>query len=240
MTWLRRSFSLSLLFTRYKFSSMVLRKLRRHNFSRTESSSLDAMFINLGIRSDRRAAAERQFISVGITASRVDAVADEVPLAGCARSHVKAIRSWSRLPGTVLMVAEDDVEFATSGMALSELIEEFRADPGLHVLCLSHMSRGPFRDISANLAITIDTQTTGCYVIKPEAAGPLLKVFAKSAMLVGSGGNPSMYALDIMWKKLQQGRLVFAVPRHVVAVQAPSYSDIQKQWVAYFPSSADD
>ena len=177
---------------------------------------------------------ERELDALGLKPSRIEAIKHEIGLLGCALSHVEAIQTWVQAASPpLLLIAEDDVKFVDSKDSILQLISEFTRNAGLDVLCLSHVSKEPFRNISGALAISVDTQTTGCYVIKPKAARALKKVFLQSARLIAKGKSKERYALDILWKKVQRRKLVFAIPRRPIAVQAGSYSDIQRTWVNY-------
>lgn len=203
------------------------------------STQVRAMYINLSHRVDRRLQAEREFNALGLRASRINAINHETGLVGCALSHAKAIQTWIPAASSpLLLIAEDDVKFVGSNDSIVELIFEFKRNTGLDVLCLSHISKGPFKNLSASLALSVDTQTTGCYVIKPRAARVLRRVFLQSAKLIANGKSKERYALDILWKKVQRRRLVFAVPREAVVIQSASYSDIQQTWVDSFRDSS--
>lgn len=224
---------------RYEFKSLFLGNSVTSEQNSIDSARLGAMYINLNHRVDRRRRAEREFDALGLKPSRIDAINHEIGLVGCALSHVKAIQTWIQAASPpILLIAEDDVKFVGPNDSILQLISEFQRNAGLDVLCLSHVSKGPFRNISAALAISVDTQTTGCYVIKPQAAKALSKVFSRSARLINHGNNPEKYALDILWKNLQRRSLVFAIPRRAVAIQMASYSDIQRTWVEYFGDSS--
>ena len=223
---------------RYQARSLFSAKSSTWGENSILSNQVKAMFINLTHRVDRRLQAESEFEALGLRASRIDAINHEIGLVGCALSHAKAIQTWiPAVSSPLLLIAEDDVNFVGSNKSIVELIVEFKRNAGLDVLCLSHVSKGPFENLSASLAVSVDTQTTGCYVIKPRAARVLRRVFLQSAKLIAKGKSKERYALDILWKKVQRRRLVFAVPREAVVIQRASYSDIQQTWVDSFRAS---
>ena len=195
--------------------------------------SMQTVVINLPEREDRRESVTANFDQVKIHFELIPGVVHPIPLAGCAQAHVNAIRSWTLDTFDLLMVCEDDVDFLASNSALIDLISEFYENPALDVLALGNSTRGKSVRISANLSITNHTQTASCYVLKPSAASAVVELFEFGRRMLERGEPESIYAHDILWIELQRNSKIFAVPNRRVARQAPSYSDIQQQFVDY-------
>lgn len=192
----------------------------------------EVRYINIAARVDRRAQIEQQFIGLRLEAVRIDAVAAKPGILGCAQSHVKAL-SDSLPPGKALMVCEDDLVFLLDRSKVDHLVEEFLENSALDILCLAYNLRARPLPISQNLQITDDTQTTACYIIKPSAIATLRDCFSESVVMLLGGESPKHSALDIVWKKLQAGKLIFSVPRQRAGHQRPGYSDIAGGFVDY-------
>lgn len=193
----------------------------------------EARFINLAHRRDRLLSVQRQFEKIGISgAERIDAHHHENGALGCAVSHIEALRRPAA-PGKVLMVCEDDLVFEATGPELSAYVEEFFANPVLDVLCLAYnLGEAPTR-VSRRLSITRNTQTTACYLVKEKARATVLAVFEESEFELRNGKAAGDAAIDVLWKKLQSGKLFFAIPNRRLGHQAPSFSDVEGRFVDY-------
>ena len=200
---------------------------REHGLARCE-----VRYINLAARTDRRRETEGLFRNLAIEAHRVDAFPAKPGILGCALSHVLALTEPSG-GEKMLMICEDDIDFLASRKTLDSLIEEFHRNPALDVLCLGYSLQSRPIPISRHLQITENTQTTSCYVVKDNAAAVLSDIFAKSADDLVAGVDSRVAALDIAWKEVQDGTLVFAVPRERAAIQRPGHSDIAQSFVDY-------
>jgi len=213
---------------------------RRFRINRANESEVRPLFesipiyvINLESRPDRLRETEAELAKMGIARwSRFDAVKDSNGALGCARSHARlAERVQDSEPA--VMVCEDDVEFLVSPENLRALVTEFLGNPALDVLCLAYNLRFKPHTISPNLAVTADTATAACYVVKTASIDTLKDSFSEAARLIQEGKPIGLVAIDQYWKKLQRRKLVFAVPQKRAVRQRPSFSDIEGHDVFY-------
>lgn len=195
--------------------------------------TLQIRVINLEKRKDRRAHIRSHFSDLGFEYLFSPGVENDNGELGCALAHVLVLKNWNRGLGELLVVCEDDLLFTKDRAELESLIMEFRKNEGIDVLCLGHNSVGPFVRISGTLALSADSQTTSCYVLKPSSLPLVLGSFERSLEELRNGGAGNKWAIDILWKKLQRESMVFAVPRVPVAHQIRSFSDVQKNIVEY-------
>jgi hypothetical protein len=154
---------------------------------------------------------------------------------GCAQSHIAVLEEFVKKSDAAFMVCEDDIEFLSDPVDVEHLIIEFLEHPALDVLCLSYRLRGPKLPISSAIAVANNIQTTACYVVKRSSAPALIANFSESKSLLLAGAPPSIAAIDIKWKELQSGELIFAIPRSNLARQRKSYSDNAGQVKEYRP-----
>ncbi len=199
-----------------------------------ELSELPVMFINLKDRVDRLESVLSQFARLGLdNVLRFDAVAHEIGILGCTLSHAEVMNVGAKGDTPLMMVCEDDLEFLAEREAIEEVVSEFARNPNLDVLCLAYNLGAKPHTVSELLAITNDTQTAACYVVKVHAREPLRRAFQRGADLLAKGVPAWAGANDVVWKKLQRGRLIFAIPNVPLARQKPSYSDVEGKWVDY-------
>ena len=197
------------------------------------SAAIPVHFINLSSRPDRREETENELQNVGFrNVFRFEAIQSENGALGCALSHAGLMKSL-KVDTPAVMVCEDDIEFLSSPHELQAVLAEFLEDVSLDVLCLAYSTRGKPKAISERLAVTVETATASCFVVKARAIKTLEKSFRESAEMIQSGRPIGISAIDQHWKKLQRTDLLFAIPRSRMARQRASYSDIEGHDVFY-------
>ena len=202
------------------------------NFDVTGLDRCVIHFINLKHRKDRKIEILAELTRLGISDfTRFDAVADQNGALGCARSHAQLLEGAQISKDQLFMICEDDCQFVMDRIAIDVLIEEFFFNPHLDVLCLAYNATNSFQ-ISQTLMITSDTQTTSCYIVKPQAIGMVLGCALKSVCHLSLGEPGYDFAIDQVWKELQS-EIYFALPKDPYAVQRPSFSDIENSYQNY-------
>ena len=226
---MRHRFFLVMVWLRYH-----ARKIRSRMHRTTPLGLVGPFVINLPHRVDRLDAVRSQFAAIHRIPVVVPGVVEANGALGCALAHRNLLRSQVEISDAVLWIAEDDVEFHASEREISAVIADFLDDPGLDVLCLSHMTRRSGIPISSQLALSVTTETTACYLVKPWARAALEASFHSSVQLLSLGREPRIAAIDVVWKALQRSSLVFCIPRVSLAIQSPSFSDVLGREVDYF------
>lgn len=191
-----------------------------------------AHIIHLESRPDRAKQFREQFGRVGLNHVVFEATENQNGALGCALSHRRLLETTD--PHEATWVCEDDIGFDVSGVELTKIVTSFLRDSGLDVLVLAHKTRGPTLPVSAEFAVTVSSQTTASYIVKPSARAAIFASFDQSALMLGLGIPPEVAAIDIHWQSLQAAQLVFCVPRMLVAHQVASYSDVQRREVDYY------
>ena len=190
-------------------------------------------WINLADSTERAAQTSQEFTVMKIAHhERVVGTFNKNGAIGCGQSHIRILERFnSETPG--LMVCEDDIEFLVSRTYLESVLSEFFANRSLDVLCLGYNSFGFESEVGENLLISRQIQTTSCYVVKAESVRKLHRSFSEAAKHLLHGGPEERWAIDQHWKKIQNGSLIFAIPKIRVVRQRSGYSEIQKGWVDY-------
>jgi hypothetical protein len=191
--------------------------------------------INLPSRPDRLSSVKDQMVKIGYESFELFAgVAHENGALGCALAHRNVLDADSQDPAEIVWVVEDDLVVSGSTHDLTATIQEFVDNPGLDVLCLAELTGGPVLPISRNLALTVSTITTACYLVKPWSRSELRQSFHESVVMLSLGISDMKGGIDIHWKKLQFSHLVFCIPRKRLTQQSASFSDIRKRNVDYY------
>lgn len=194
---------------------------------------VSGVYINLDSRPDREAQVVEELRTVNLMSfQRFPAITRNPGILGCTLSHANVLQE-SMADSRPIMVCEDDVEFLANRDEIDAAVGVFLRDPSLDVLCLAYNLGAKPHRINSVLAITHDTQTASCYIVKHRAKGPLARVFLKGASGLERGEPAWAAANDIVWKRLQRSSLAFAIPNQPMARQRASFSDVEGRYVDY-------
>jgi glycosyl transferase family 25 len=212
----------------------MLRSRRRYGaiINSSPFDLCDIYFINLSHRADRREIFERQMQNLNISRFfRFDAHIDADGALGCSLSHLDLLQNAPLAQDRVLMICEDDIQFAVDGDELNRIVLEFLRDNRLDVLCLGHNEKNGI-PISKDFMITSKTRTMSCYLVKSCARSSLIDDAKRSVRLLKAGVERKRAAVDVTWRRSQK-KHIFAFPRNRMAFQMASYSDIERGLVDY-------
>jgi len=204
--------------------------------------------INLEHRKDRWEEIQNEFKKLDVIPYRIDAVLNtEKGVMGCMASHIIALKEGQRssLP---VWISEDDIQFLHSKYKFFYLIEEFLKSDG-DILCISHNTwkKDKLTDYNHLFDRTVETQTTGSYIVKPAFLPILVQLWeevyecyyqnkihlTEHLFLKTDGfGKTGYYCLDICWKILQP-YYIFLTPKEQYAKQRDSFSDIEHKIVKH-------
>lgn len=198
-------------------------------------SHIDSIYyINLNKREDRKKEFLDNFPSVD--ESRIFRVtAHEYPengAVGCLMSHVTALSRALEDPGENILICEDDFTIKDMEYCNRMLALFFKNIHDWDVLMLGQNTieseDTPYKTEKGEKIIRIkNSQTASGYLIQKSYIPKLLDIYGGDLadyMRTGQWGN---YFTDQSWKVLQPGDKWYSFSP-TVAVQRPSYSDIQK------------
>lgn len=192
----------------------------------------DVSFINLAKRRDRRRQITVELKRIGISDfRRFEAIEDDYGALGCARSHREVVANLDPSRNRLSMICEDDCIFLEERDFIDKIVEEFALNPHLSVLALAYNAKNSL-EISQTLAISSNTLTMCCYILKPHIVEPLLTCLNRSVELLAGGAPEGKGACDVQWKVIQRSHFL-AIPIRRVAKQRPSYSNIRNRKVNY-------
>ena len=191
--------------------------------------------INLASRPDRYLDFRKTAESVGLAnITRLEGIPHENGTLGCALAHLKVLETFASTTDFEMgFVFEDDIKFEIGAQEFWEIVNAFRKNRNLDVLCLGSLSYGYSVSISAELKVSATVQGRPAYLVKKRALGPLLRDYRRGVRLLEGGKRAARASQDVTWRRAQRKELFFCVPRRRVGGQRPSFSDIQKRWVHY-------
>ena len=194
----------------------------------------NTLFINLEHRKDRLNHVTAQMNMMGITAERVNAVKMNSGAVGCTMSHIKCLELAKQRDYEYVFICEDDITFRNPDLFKRNL-QRFYDDDDINwdLLIIGGNNVPPFQQVTEYCARVFYCQTTTGYVVKKNYYDTLLKNFRESVTgLMREPNNPSTYALDMYWKRLQLQDFWYMITPPTVT-QYESYSDIENLNVNY-------
>ena len=194
----------------------------------------NTLYINLEHRKDRLEHVTAQMNMMGITAERVNAVKMNTGAVGCTMSHIKCLELAKQRDYEYVFICEDDITFRNPDLFKRNL-QKFYDDDDINwdLLIIGGNNVPPFQQVTEYCARVFYCQTTTGYIVKKHYYDTLLKNFRESAAgLMREPNNPSTYALDMYWKRLQLQDFWYMITPPTVT-QYESYSDIENRNVNY-------
>ena len=194
----------------------------------------NTLYINLEHRKDRLEHVTKQMNMMGITAERVNAVKMNTGAVGCTMSHIKCLELAKQRDYEYVFICEDDITFRNPDLFKRNL-QKFYDDDDINwdLLIIGGNNVPPFQQVTEYCARVFYCQTTTGYIVKKHYYDTLLKNFRESAAgLMREPNNPSTYALDMYWKRLQLQDFWYMITPPTVT-QYESYSDIENRNVNY-------
>uniref|UniRef100_A0A6C0EA63 Glycosyl transferase family 25 domain-containing protein n=1 Tax=viral metagenome TaxID=1070528 RepID=A0A6C0EA63_9ZZZZ len=192
------------------------------------------LFINLEHRKDRLEHINAEFKKMGIDAERVNAIKMNIGAVGCTMSHIKCLELAKQRDYEYVFICEDDITFRNPELFKRNLQRFYENDDiNWDLLIIGGNNVPPFQQVTEYCARVFYCQTTTGYVVKKHYYDTLLKNFRESANgLIREPNNPSTYALDMYWKRLQLQDFWYMITPPTVT-QYESYSDIENRNVNY-------
>lgn len=191
------------------------------------------IYINLEHRKDRRAHIESELLKFFPKEKiiRLNATYHDNGHLGCAISHITAIQYAIENKLQNVLIVEDDFTFNVDKEVLGEKIKylferEFN-------ICLFGANIQKARKLDPHLCEIIEASTASCYLVNSFFFEKLFETFKEAVKLLSKTGNHRRYAIDQHWKQLQGINSNFLVFFPSLGYQQPSYSDIEKKFVAY-------
>jgi glycosyl transferase family 25 len=192
------------------------------------------LFINLEHRKDRLEHVNSEFKKMEIDAERVNAIKMNTGAVGCTMSHIKCLELAKQRDYEYVFICEDDITFRNPELFKRNLQRFYENDDiNWDLLIIGGNNVPPFQQVTDYCARVFYCQTTTGYVLKKHYYDTLLKNFRESANgLMREPNNPSTYALDMYWKRLQLQDFWYMITPPTVT-QYESYSDIENRNVNY-------
>lgn len=164
---------------------------------------------------------------------RFPAIERKIGAIGCSESHLSVLKIAKQRGYKTIIVFEDDFQMLVTGEKLSEMLGDFfKNAPDYRVLMLSpHCLDKPtiYNDL---ISITHDCQTTSGYVVNMKYIDELIGCMEYGLMMYINTEEHWNYAVDQIWKCLQQDDKWFLFNVRV-GKQRKSWSDLSNSIADY-------
>lgn len=201
---------------------------------------INALYINLDSRKDRRAHVESQLATLkeggmpNLVAERFNAIKNVAHGAiGCSMSHLRCIQIAKERNWDHVLVCEDDVLFTNVALFLTQMSQFLATVPDWDVVLLAGNNIPPFRVVNDACIQINNCQTTTAYLVRAHYYDALIANYRTGIHLLMR--NPTQkidYAIDRYWFELQRrDRWFLITPLSVV--QREDYSDIEQRITNY-------
>jgi hypothetical protein len=181
-------------------------------------NDFEVVCINLDSRRDRWLESCEEFVKAKISPYRYPALKDSNPINGCALSHFDILEHATKN----VMIFEDDVKFINSYSHLDEYLLSLDSLQSWDMLYLGGNICGSIYRINDKIGRLTHAQSTHAYCVNKQF---IPKILEKKNLL---GKHLDLiYAEDI----IPYNDCYITIP--MLAIQRPSYSDIEKKQVDY-------
>ena len=183
-------------------------------------------YINLDRRKDRYDEITRELATYNLSRNNVSRIsaADmrHDPRRGCALSHIRVLREFIASPFDNALILEDDIMFTRDPRpAVAQFLQN--VDDWCIVMLASNTTcEVPFTSFATKILTAL---TCSAYAITKSFAPVLLDLWTHVY-------DNAMEPCDLSWQRLQAVSNWYCL-KPIVAIQRPSYSDIERRNVAY-------
>jgi GR25 family glycosyltransferase involved in LPS biosynthesis len=201
---------------------------------------INALYINLDSRKDRRAHVEAQLAALkeggmpNLVAERFNAIKNAAHGAiGCSMSHLRCIQIAKERNWDHVLVCEDDVLFTNVALFLTQMSRFLATVPDWDVVLLAGNNIPPFRVVNDACVQISNCQTTTAYLVRAHYYDTLIANYRTGIhSLMRNPMQKIDYAIDRYWFELQRrDRWFLITPLSVV--QREDYSDIEQRITNY-------
>lgn len=191
---------------------------------------MDAFYINLDSRTDRREQFERECVKMGIQVERFPAIVRTPGALGCAHSH-RAVLQLARSRGyPSVIIFEDDFECLVSRDEFDDILASLPEDYDVVMLSYQLERHEPY---NAKFGRVLEATMGSGYIVSSRIYDRLLETWDSSIELYEQDPHCHwLYINDQSWKPLQPvSRWYYSVVR--VGKQRAGWSDLRERFIDY-------
>jgi hypothetical protein len=183
---------------------------------------MDAYYINLDHRTDRRSEMESELQALNLPAIRFSGFAHEYGPLGCMQSHLAVLREARSRGLPRVLIFEDDFECLVPPdvfWATLEVAEHHACD--VLMLCYNLQQSEPVNDVVCRV---LEAQTASGYIVYASIYDDLIALYEHHLPLLDKTRHHWLHMNDQCWKSLQKSHRWLATTTRL-GKQRKSYSD---------------
>ena len=211
------------------FVIIVLLLLKKNIIEKFDE--IQAFYINLDHREDRKEEIEKELKEKNIIFERFPAIKNKDGALGCSKSHLNVIKLAKERNYKKIIIFEDDFEFIVSKDEFEEEMKKLD-NVKFDVCLLAYNTDNLYKSKYDFLYKIKDALTCSGYIVNSHYYDTLIKCWEKSVKMFESTGEEHKYTCDVSWKTLQE-KDNWVCFKKKLGKQRESYSDIQKHIVNY-------
>ena len=184
-------------------------------------------YINLDIRKEKDTITKSELKKLGIKKpNRFSAIAHNIPLIGCARSHMECINKAKELGWDYVLIFEDDIKIESNKKLIQKVNKFIKYD--FDVLYLGCWNYVPPITMEKDLSKVVKAVCNHAYIVKSHYYDTFIKNLSDGIKLKLSDPNNGDYNIDEYHHILQQvDKWMCITPIHIT--QRDGYSDNFKE-----------
>jgi glycosyl transferase family 25 len=193
---------------------------------------MKSFYINLDVRTDRRAEFEYECTRMNLTAERFPAIQTFPGLSGCSQSHLTILKLARERNDPEVIIFEDDFEFLISRDQFQSVLLSLPENYDVVMLGYNLVRSEPHDKLFGK---ALEIQTTSGYIVHSRFYDTLITRWEEGLALLHKHDwdcKDSKYMLDQYWKPLQPvSNWYYTLTR--VGRQRGSWSNIYDRYVDY-------
>ena len=191
---------------------------------------MNAFYINLDRRTDRRTQIESELANMKINAERFPAIEHVLPAIGCTSSHVDVLKLARDRGYESVMIFEDDFMFIITKDQWDVLILKLPPRYDVVMLAFNMISDSPYDETFTRVN---EVQNASGYIVHSRFYDRLIARLEEGRdLFIKSPHLDWIYINDQYWKALQPQYEWYAFKTRI-GIQRPGFSDLAGKFVNY-------
>lgn len=191
-------------------------------------------YINLDSRTDRKEHFEKQKTQFDFlnNISRFSAIKHDNGVIGCGKSHFEVLKKCLTIESDMFLICEDDfIIFNKSHF--NDFVNKIDINEEWDIITMTPRGDTVKNDVLPNgFKRIINNQTATAYIMKKHMIPILIQNLNEAIIGLESNKNPSTFAIDQYWKRLQTTYKFYYFEK-LFGGQLSGYSNIEERLVDY-------
>jgi glycosyl transferase family 25 len=191
---------------------------------------MNAFYINLDRRTDRRIEFENECQKIGISVERFPAIERTPGTLGCTQSHLEVLKLARQRNYPSVILFEDDFVFLVSKEEWNECMTKLPIEYDVIMLSYNLILGIPYNETFGKV---LEAQNASGYIVHSRFYDTLIQTLEQGlAMFEKTPNEHWIYINDQYWKRLQPSATwLYSLQR--IGKQRPGYSDLTGQFMDY-------